>query len=141
VRPLPQRKRALEQRLGFVIAALALIERRKIGQFWRGIRAVEAAGLLHDRDGALVDRLGLGIAADFAIELGEIVERSGVIAAVRLRLLELGDCASAMASEYLPASLSAMTLPLRANRPPSARAPVDAEMPALSASDIKTINR
>jgi hypothetical protein len=49
---------------------------------------------------------------------------AGIVAAVRLDFSSSAAIAkaSAMASAYFPASLGAMTLPLRANRPPCASA-------------------
>ena len=67
-------QRASEQRLGVGKTLLPLIKGREIVQCGRHFDRVEAAGLLEDRQCALVEWLSLGVLSGAAIEHAEVVE-------------------------------------------------------------------
>ena len=75
-RLLANGQRALEQRLGLGESALPLIECGQIVQHRCDLDAVETRSLFHQRNGALVERLGLVVAALIGMDLREVVERA-----------------------------------------------------------------
>lgn len=69
-----------DTRFGISEAAVPLIESGEIVQHGRDLETVEAGRLLHQRDGALVDRLGPIVMPLIGIDLREVVECSSEIA-------------------------------------------------------------
>jgi hypothetical protein len=76
-------------------AALPLVERRQIVHLGRNIRQVEPDQLLHDGERALLQRLGVGVPSEIAIELRQIVQGAGIVAAARAVFLRLATAAFA----------------------------------------------
>ncbi len=65
---LYDRQATLEKRLGLAIAALFVIEQRKVVEALGNIAMLGAQHLLPDRQGAFSKRLGIAIAGLIAIE-------------------------------------------------------------------------
>ena len=62
-RLLPDRQRALVERLGLGVAALRVVEYGQVVEARGDVGVVGSQRLLPDRQRALVERLGLGVAA------------------------------------------------------------------------------
>ena len=76
-RLLPDRQRALEERLGFGILALGLVQSGEVVEALADVGMRRPERLLHDRQGALIERLGLAVEALGAVQFGEVVEAGG----------------------------------------------------------------
>ena len=76
---LYDRQAALEKWLSLAIAALVIVEQRKVVEALGNIAMLGAQHLLPDRQGAFSKRLGIAIAALFAIKHRQVTEAGGDI--------------------------------------------------------------